>query len=145
METSNTFTSPPSPATWLALLRSLASIETDPTLLRLKPWHCAPIGPDGLRDCAGFLARLELPHQAQVDAAAEHLVRTGATPPLPTPTLTFLTLRIETAILLCSLLDTADGAIPCPFPDIESGLRWLLISWWHQHGHRLACFPEDEP
>lgn len=92
------------------------------------------------QDRVAFARAQEAPHVARVEQAIDQWLATERWPRLSPEEMYHANLRFGAVLLFLSgvLVSTADDSTTIfPFPEMAQSevARWLLVRWWHQHGH----------
>jgi len=96
-------------------------------------------------DCVAFARAREAQHIVRVECAIDQWLDTGRWPPLTIEEQYQTHLRFVAVLLFLTHvvigLDGDNATTIIPFPSMNQSMvaRWMLIDWWHDHGHELLC------
>ena len=92
-----------------------------------------------------FARAEELPHLHRIETAIDRWLETGRWMKLTPEEKYHTNLRFGAALLFLAQAVISDGGDDSttifPFPKMGRAevARWMLVHWWHDHGHKSLC------
>ena len=108
------------------------------------PWRFQPPIQEGEPDFVARFRELEQTVQAEVEQAIINLIESGETELVSDSLRLWLGIRVDACIQFVSLLSTNDGFLTCPCLPTPQIARWVLITWWREHGAQYATSFDPE-